>query len=236
MRKIYIKTQKPGFPTVKRLQQALSNKLGYLVLRSSKDIPKKTAFEYLFKGGLDKVRQFELFAANQVSCPLWTTRKEVAKEWPGEICARTLINSSQGKGLVICKAKDLPDAPLYTQYVKKKYEFRTQVFAGKPLRTTVKLKKADVERAITKVRNLSNGYIFANVPDSIDDDVVEQVEQLAVAACAALNYKFGAVDIIYNQKQGKAFVLEVNSAPAMEGTTLEVYSNAIVKELENANS
>ncbi len=231
--RLYIRTQKPFAPTVKRLQDHLSAKLGYKVLRSKKTLDKKRAFEYLNGPGLDKIRQFELFSANEVNCPTWTTRKEVAQTWEGDICARTLINSSQGKGLVICTAENLPDAPLYTAYVKKRYEFRTQVFGGKPLRTTVKLKRKDTERESTKVRNLSNGYVFANVPDYVDDDVIEQVEALAVKAVKALGYKYGAVDIIFNEKQGQAYVLEVNSAPALEGSSLEVYSNAIVEELNN---
>lgn len=171
-----------------------------------------------------------MFAANQVQCPLWTTQRGVASTWEGDICARTLINSSQGKGLVICQADNLVNAPLYTQYVKKKYEFRTQVYAGRALRTTIKLKKRDAERQTTQIRNLSNGFIFANVPDALAA-VKQQVEELAIRACAAVGYKYGAVDIVYNEKHGQAYVLEVNSAPAMEGTTLEVYGNAIVQEL-----
>jgi len=197
-----------------------------VIRRNPSTNPRRKAFEYLNRPGIDKVRQFELFSANQIQCPVWTTQQGVAGTWEGDICARTLTNSSQGKGLVICNRDTLVPAPLYTQYVKKKYEFRTQVFEGQALRTTIKLKKRDAERQTTQIRNLSNGFIFANVPDNLAA-VKQQVEELAIRACAAVGYRYGAVDIVYNEHHGQAYVLEVNSAPAMEGTTLEVYTNAI---------
>lgn len=232
--KLYLLTQKPFAPTVKRLAEVLSDKLGYKVFRRKTVNPlvkKYKPFEYLNGSGIDKKKQFELFAANEVTVPLWTTEQAVASTWDGQVCCRTLINSSQGKGLVITESAEVVPAPLYTLYVKKRYEFRVQVFNGKPLRSVIKLKRSGVERETTQVRNLDNGYIFANIPDYVNDDVVEKVEALAIKAVAALGYKYGAADIIYNEKKDEAYCLEVNSAPAMEGTTLEVYSNAIVGEL-----
>ena len=38
---------------------------------------------------------------------------------------------------------------------------------------------------------------------------------------------FGAFDVIYNQKKNQAFVLECNTAPGIEGTTLDNYVEAI---------
>lgn len=126
---------------------------------------------------------------------------------------------------------ELPNAPLYTKYVKKKYEFRVHVFNGQVLRTTIKLKRSGVERATTQIRNLENGYVFANVPDGVATEVVELCEAEAIKAVAAVGYDYGAVDCVYNARLNRVFVLEVNSAPAMEGTTLEVYSNAIIESL-----
>jgi D-alanine-D-alanine ligase-like ATP-grasp enzyme len=42
---------------------------------------------------------------------------------------------------------------------------------------------------------------------------------------------FGAVDVIYNRAQDKAYVLEVNTAPGLEGSTLDNYVEAIQKVL-----
>ena len=50
-------------------------------------------------------------------------------------------------------------------------------------------------------------------------------------AVTALGLEFGAVDIIYNDKSKKLFVLEVNTAPGIEGATVTKYKDAIL----NAN-
>ena len=73
------------------------------------------------------------------------------------------------------------------------------------------------------VRNLANGWVFCR------DNVVEPdgLRDAAVSACAALGLDFGAVDIIWNERENKCYVLEVNTAPGLQGTTLENYANAI---------
>jgi len=229
VKRLYLLTKKPFAPTTKRLQEALSERLGYRVVRRKTPNPRRVAFEYLNGPGLNKIRQMELFSANGVQCPLWTTRREVAATWEGLVCARTLTNSSKGRGLIIAESTELPYAPLYTLYIKKKYEFRVQVFEGQVLRSVIKLKKRGVERNTTLVRNTDNGYIFANIPGDMDEDLMELVEDLAKRAVAAVGYRYGAVDIIYNRHHNEAYVLEVNSAPAMEGSTLKVYTEAIVE-------
>ena len=54
-------------------------------------------------------------------------------------------------------------------------------------------------------------------------DLPEDCEKQAVAAVVALGLDFGAVDVVYNVKEQKAYVLEVNSAPGLSGTTLDKY-------------
>jgi len=51
--------------------------------------------------------------------------------------------------------------------------------------------------------------------------VVEQ----ASLAIAALGLDFGAVDIIWNNHYQLATVLEVNTAPGLEGQTITDYAN-----------
>jgi glutathione synthase/RimK-type ligase-like ATP-grasp enzyme len=73
------------------------------------------------------------------------------------------------------------------------------------------------------IRNHSNGWIFAS------NDVVEPADlrPLATAACNSLGMDFGAVDIIWNERDNKCYLLEVNSAPGLEGITLMKYTQAI---------
>jgi len=53
---------------------------------------------------------------------------------------------------------------------------------------------------------------------------------VALAAVSALGLDFGAVDIIYNEHENQYYVLEVNTAPGLEGTTVEKYAEAFAKE------
>ena len=84
-----------------------------------------------------------------------------------------------------------------------------------------KARRLDVpdEEVNWKVRNHDNGFIF-----QIEDfDLPEDCEKQAIAAVEALDLDFGAVDVVYNGKEQKAYVLEVNSAPGLSGTTLDKY-------------
>jgi D-alanine-D-alanine ligase-like ATP-grasp enzyme len=74
------------------------------------------------------------------------------------------------------------------------------------------------------VRSYENGWIFAR------EDVVRNpaAEAAAIAAVASLGLDFGAVDVIL--REGKAYVLEVNTAPGIEGATLSAYLEAFRHE------
>ena len=141
--------------------------------------------------------------------------------------ARTLTNSSEGRGITIFNKGDIPPlAPLYTEYIPKKKEFRVHVWSNEVIDVSEKRKKSGyTEERNTQVRNTANGYVFCR------NGVVEPdgMRQLALDAVAALGRTYGAVDIIWNEKRNMCYVLEVNSRPGMEGTTVEVYANAILK-------
>ena len=51
---------------------------------------------------------------------------------------------------------------------------------------------------------------------------------LAINAVKAVGYKYGAVDLIYNEKRNQCYVLEVNSRPGLMGTTLDRYADALI--------
>jgi glutathione synthase/RimK-type ligase-like ATP-grasp enzyme len=144
------------------------------------------------------------------------------------VFARTLINSTNGRGIVevdLKNGQEIPRAPLYTEYIPKKSEYRFHVFNGKVIDVQQKRKKRGFEQdRDTRVRNLHNGYVYCrdgvNPPDGSAD--------LAVRAVAALGYLYGAVDVVYNERRSQCYVLEVNSRPGLMGTTLERYADALV--------
>ena len=178
----------------------------------------------------NKLRFFEA-VSEAVSVPPFTTSKEVAKEWAAAgktVICRTLLNGHSGAGIVLAdKPEDVVKAPLYTEYVPKKEEYRVHVFNGEVIHASRKARKKEVpaEEVNWKVRNHGNGFIFQHENFELPEDCAVQ----SLKAIKEIGLDFGAVDVIWNDKQQKAYVLEVNTAPGIEGVTLERYVEAITK-------
>ena len=76
------------------------------------------------------------------------------------------------------------------------------------------------------VRNRNNGWVFCRSNlDRIPDN-----ESIAIQAVEAAGLDFGAVDIIRTPNR-ESIVLEINTAPGLEGETLVSYTNAIREHL-----
>lgn len=179
----------------------------------------------------NKLKTFELLKEAGVSIPpFWSGMNEAMQAFNDGEClvARTVLNGHSGEGIVIITdAAEFVKAPLYTKYIPKKEEYRYHVFNGEVVDVQRKARKMDVpkEDVNWKVRNLDGGFIFAR--EGVVASHVASEE--AIKAVAALGLDFGAVDIIWNQKEDKYYVLECNSAPGLAGTTLETYANCIRK-------
>lgn len=237
--KHYIAVKPVGSKFAKTLQQGLRAK-GLTVLRCSltkgDDHQRrgKKVF-YVTKQTLDKVQQFNRFKDHSVSAPAFTTnRNEVGNLGSKTVFARTLINSTSGRGIVEFDVETNhtpPMAPLYTAYIPKKAEYRVHVFNGQVIDVQQKKKKRDFaqDNRDTRIRNVSNGYVYtrANIVPPTG------INELACSAVSAVGYQYGAVDIIYNERQNKLYVLEVNSRPGLMGTTVDKYVEALEKFYEN---
>ena len=142
----------------------------------------------------------------------------------GIVVARTLLRANSGRGIQIIPkgSEDIPEAPLYVKYIKKKKEFRVHVFKGEILFVQEKKRRNDIpdEQVNWQIRNHSNGFIFAHNDVEIGDEGLNN----AIIACNTLGLDFGAVDVIWNERENKYYVLEVNTAPGITGETLRIYS------------
>jgi len=178
----------------------------------------------------------------QISIPEWTENKAVATQWYNNcetVVARSLLKSHSGKGISLHNGENsdlnpyfvpLPDVQLYVKYKKKKSEFRVHVFNGQVIDVTQKKKRKDFEGEVnTKIRNHQNGWVYCREDITEPDDLRTQ----AILAATTCGIKHGAVDVIYNEKEKKCYILEINSAPGIEGTTLEKYSEAFLKDMTN---
>lgn len=184
----------------------------------------------------NKIKFFEQMKQAGVRTPEFTTDVNEALDWlkDSEVLGR---NKTGTCGTDIVFGSEELDVfvqrDFWTKYKKKKAEYRIHVFRDdvidfqkKAVRKTDEhgnpINTSDID---FRVRNLANGFVFIRDNITPDADVFDQ----ARAAVRALDLDFGAVDIIWNQHEKSAYVLEINTAPGLEGSTIQSYTNAIKK-------
>lgn len=187
----------------------------------------------------NKLLFFKHLKGKGLTPDFWTNREEIPDEAFPIVC-RTTLTGHSGAGIVIADTRsDLVNAPLYTQYVKKQDEYRVHVgrvwhdygvgtavaigvqgeYTTKIIGVQQKKRRLDHPNPNWKVRNHQNGFIYAR--DNINPP--QAVLDAAKETLALLDIDFGAVDVLWNEHQSKAFVLEINTAPGLEGETVNDY-------------
>jgi hypothetical protein len=173
----------------------------------------------------------------------WTSAADIPDDAFPIVC-RTELAGHSGAGIVIAEHRDnLVHAPLFVEYVKKQDEYRIHVgmkrwtphldYAGEPMaqgqfrddpRIVISMQKKkrrlECETPNWQVRNHANGFIYARS----EVNPPEAVIAAAKSALGASGLDFGAVDVIWNEGSKKAYVLEINTAPGLEGTTVQDYA------------
>lgn len=238
LKALYLAVQPVGSKFAKALQNSIREKVINNVWRVTHTVGDRqenrgrSVFR-ITSEPLNKIQQLNAFKESGVSHPPFTTNSaEIGQLGSKVVFARTLVNSTNGRGIVEFELQEgvqAPRAPLYTAYIPKKAEYRVHVFDGKVVDVQQKKKKRGFEGdRDTRVRNLKNGYVYVRegvvAPDGLGD--------LAVRAVRAVGYRYGAVDIVHNEKHNKLYVLEVNSRPGLMGTTLDKYSTALVESYQ----
>jgi glutathione synthase/RimK-type ligase-like ATP-grasp enzyme len=173
----------------------------------------------------NKLTCFQLMQEAGVSIPKFWTNKNDIPDNAFPIMCRTKLQAHSGAGIVVAENRaQLVNAPLYTQYLKKKEEYRVHAIRMPGKATSIivtqrKAKKNGAENVDFKIRNLANGFVYVlgdNPPKTVVDEAKKALESTGLA--------FGAVDVIYNQQQDKAYVLEINTAPGLEERTAREYA------------
>lgn len=205
-----------GYCVNRGLTSDITNKL-YFFESFAYRVPAR-ALEYLPRFVTGKRHLPELFAASH--------SKDKA------VVCRTKLNGHSGEGIVIVTPEtpeeDIPECKLYTEYIKKREEFRVHIFADptnpkffvqQKLRSTQRLAEGSVDY---KVRNLTNGWVYVNVENAVIPE-----EHLAEFYNVLLQYgiSFGALDIVWNKSRDNYYILEVNAAPGIDNDTLAFYAD-----------
>lgn len=183
--------------------------------------------------GKNKLKTFMCLKTNGVSTPDWTTDKNVAKAWLVDgfsVVCRASLTGLGGQDIKIIDPPvnnllDIPTSLLYTKYVKKLEEWRVHIFRGKMISYAKKVKPKEYTGTMgdTRIKSHLNGFLFSKQAGPPRQDIVNEATK-AVQACGL---DFGGVDIIWNEHLSRAFVLEINTAPGLEGSSLQAYATAI---------
>lgn len=180
---------------------------------------------------------------NRDCCIPWTVQPELARNWWRQVFCRTTLTGKGGAGILVWRGEGpLPDAKLYTKGVKKDGEFRIHLGRKNgvlsPFDAQAKLfKKTDEMPAPLSwaVRSYDNGFRFTrNIPDHLMHGL-EKAEDVAkkVAGNFSRDLHFVAMDVIWNKETDRAYVLEGNTAPGLEGLTVVKYANMIEEIIKN---
>ena len=163
-----------------------------------------------------------------VDIPDFTTRNIEALDWLRNghtVFARTILQGSGGEGIVDIQHEDqlneIQEGTLLVKYIKKKKEFRIHVADGEVIDQQQKKKKGSVplESINWRIRNHNGGFVFCREGVDIPKKVIDQ----AKLALEVSGLCFGAVDVLWNAKHKRAVVLEINTAPGLEGSTVLSY-------------
>lgn len=178
-------------------------------------------------------RTFFQAVDGQVSIPEYTTEFDVASTWVGEgqkVVVRESLTGHSGQGIVIIEDEDgweeynHKNARLYVKYIPKKDEYRVHVVNGEVVDTQQKAVRRGSNNNNFQIRSHANGFIFKRENVKAPNSVLEE----AVKAVGICGLHFGAVDVIYNTYRKAAYVLEINTAPGLEGATVDTYVDAFV--------
>jgi glutathione synthase/RimK-type ligase-like ATP-grasp enzyme len=174
----------------------------------------------------NKLLTFEALTEENIPTVPWTESRDVATSWQQKgytVVARKTLTGHSGAGIIIVERFDpMPDAPLYTCYINKNKEYRVHVCKQKVIDVQKKIRDPEREPKTWKIRSYANGFIFAR--NGLEEN--DRLNNLAIAAVEACGLDFGAVDIIQGKEDKQYYVLEINTAPGLEGQTIQAYADA----------
>lgn len=153
-------------------------------------------------------------------------------EWDCTV-ERHSLSGTCGAGIrIVEKGGEFHKAPLYVKYEKKTDEYRLHVVRDKPGFASVlhhQKKVAPNKENVKdwKIRNHENGFIFQQNGYFIPEAVMSAA--LGIVNDCFPGIDFVALDITYHKPTNKAYVLEGNTAPGLEGTSVQKYGDYFIE-------
>lgn len=182
----------------------------------------------------NKLSCFQLLKDAGVLTVDWTTDKAEAQQWLADgrsVYERHKLTGHSGEGITLRQPgidEEVGDARLYTRRVAGRFdEYRIHVVAGDVICAQQKRKMSEEkvaelglelpdEKTRYRVRTYGNGWVFA-----VNDvtPLSEANQQTARDAMRAVQAGSGCVDMAVTE-DGRGFVIEINSAPALRSDTV----------------
>jgi glutathione synthase/RimK-type ligase-like ATP-grasp enzyme len=149
-----------------------------------------------------------------------------------KLVERNCLDGHSGYGIKLIRndTEVTHSARLWTAYKKKKDEWRVhffkkingeiEFFFQKKLLVMNSESPVGQSESQFKVRNYANGWVYS--PNR--SDCPGSVMAAAVSFAYKTSLDFGAIDILYNERNRAAWVLEINSAPGAIESTARWYA------------
>lgn len=201
----------PNWPSTHLLQEALSNLEGN-PLRWGVD-------------AISGLEQLTRLSNAGVPCPIFTTSKLQVREWireGKEVWGRSTFHT-QGTDIIGKGHRKFWERDFWVLKIPSIVaEYRQHIWDGKGIRRGKKLQVEEPSRKL-EVRSRKNGWHIDYGPFPSPPTLRE----IGKKAVQVVGYKGGAVDVV-EDREGKLWVLEVNSAPSLKDeNTLKAYVDAI---------
>lgn len=245
---LFIAPHRIAFPTARRLKEQLDCRIikfrnsrfdwnrnrGVVINWGRSDIPTDINRRVInrpefIRNASNKIRFLNLCEENDIPAPriLSSTECEELLNDGKKILIRDPQNFG-GRGIdVIRDASEftgIPNGKFAVRFFPKRTEYRVHVFNGQAIATTQKRARRETERTDDQryIWNHSNGWVHCR--DNVEH--VDGLEELAIRAVEVTGLDFGAVDLMLN-RDGELRVLEVNTAPGIDGQMVDAYVEAI---------
>lgn len=181
----------------------------------------------------DKLKTLK--ALNDYGVPTfkYTTDKEEAASWISEdtpVFGRSLLKSHSGKGISIAwSAEELLDSKVYVFGILRGREFRVHLSRSYPTVLLQQKRRVNGFSGNDYIKTRANGWVFCINSPWLEENPEYKGLLIKTAndALDALELDFGAVDLII--KQGKIYVVEVNTAPALKAVSVKNYYRGVIQ-------
>lgn len=184
----------------------------------------------------DKSAFAKLMSDNKVHSPIYY-QKTLPTKFP--VLIRTTLNSSGGKGIIVCPDKAAFDASwsndyVWTPFIKTQFELRVHVINGKIVKVFKKRfvgvdagEEADeIKEPALPIRNLDRGYHYS----ARELEIYPRLPALIAEIQPVLKGRFYTLDLGWDRAAKRYFVFEANSGSGLNTQTVELYGDYLARE------